>query len=642
MNGLRRTVAVGVLWWGLLGVCAWLYWPGLVGPFLLDDGANLRHLESLDTSAHYLGDVVQGNIAGPLGRPVSMLSFAATFAQGGFSPFYFKLHNLALHLLTGCVLLWFSYLVARRRELAAPPVFAVSVAAFWLTSPLFTSTVLYAVQRMTQLSTLFVLGALVAYCKSRDAWGRYHVKSAFAAALAVLLAIMAVLSKENALVVIPLILLTELGVYRPASPSARYLRGERRLIAGVFAAILVAVFAIVSGFGGGFFDYSRREFAMSERVLTEARILWDYIFGFLVPGDRGYGLFHDDIELSRSLLDPGSTLIAVAGVTLLAAWSGWQILSGRRNLVAYGVAFFLAGHLLESTIFPLELYFEHRNYLPAAGLAIAFVSSLEAIGRNVHALATPARLALVGSVIVAAINLGVQSTWWSNKYLLVIRNIEEHPRSQRANVNMAIVLAESGFPEQAVKFSDVAAELGGISEPARVLRRLGLYCTAKSKAPEHIIESLGVNVGQLNDEASNEALKIVAEHIVDGNCDSTSSRGLADLMYDRMSRGLYMTPTVAASMAKIENALGRFDHALAYAEFLVARNPTDAKGSMMSVYFSWILGNDEKLRVSLTRLSALDCDGKLRNEDADTYWQFVEAAKERIPSISEALACPRR
>ena len=280
--------------------------------------------------------------------------------------------------------------------------------------------------------------------------------------------------------------------------------------------------------------------------------------------------------------------------------------------------------------------------MPAAGLAIAFVSSLEAIGRNVHALATPARLALVGSVIVAAINLGVQSTWWSNKYLLVIRNIEEHPRSQRANANMAIVLAEGGFPEQAVQFSDVAAELGGISEPARALRRLGLYCTAKSKAPEHIIESLGANVGQLNDESSNEALKIVAEHIVDGKCDPTSSRRLADMMYDRMSRGLYMTPTVAASMAKVENALRRYDHALAYAEFLVARNPTDATGSIMSVYFSWILGNDEKLRMSLARLSALDCDGKLRNEDADTYWQFVEAANERIPSISEALACPRR
>jgi len=33
--------------------------------------------------------------------------------------------------------------------------------------------------------------------------------------------------------------------------------------------------------------------------------------------------------------------------------------------LALALLFFLAGHLLESTVLPLELYFEHRNYLPA-------------------------------------------------------------------------------------------------------------------------------------------------------------------------------------------------------------------------------------------------------------------------------------
>ena len=36
-------------------------------------------------------------------------------------------------------------------------------------------------------------------------------------------------------------------------------------------------------------------------------------------------------------------------------------------MAAFAVLFFLAGHILESSIFPLELIFEHRNYLPSFG-----------------------------------------------------------------------------------------------------------------------------------------------------------------------------------------------------------------------------------------------------------------------------------
>ena len=77
-------------------------------------------------------------------------------------------------------------------------------------------------------------------------------------------------------------------------------------------------------------------------------------------------------------------------------------------LIGYGILFFLAGHALESSIFPLEIYFEHRNYLPAVGLALALVSGLMQLERTM--LQTPARLLLVGLVVIAALDLGVMAT----------------------------------------------------------------------------------------------------------------------------------------------------------------------------------------------------------------------------------------
>ena len=630
MNARQRQLAGGIVWWGLLALCAWLYWPGLHGPFLLDDAVNLRHLESLDTSAGYLGDIIAGNISGPLGRPVSMLSFAFTYGMAGTDPFVFKMHNLVLHLITACVVYWFAFLVARRCDVGSSAAFACCVAALWMLSPLLLSTVLYAVQRMTQLAALFVLGALVAYCKGREAWSQSRLISMLAMSAAAGLFVAAILSKENALVAIPLVLLTETGVYRPAVPSPHYIRGERYIVLGVCAVGVTFIVALVSGHLAALLGYSGREFTMAERVLTQGRVLWDYTTGFLLPMDRGFGLMHDDFFVSRSLISPPSTALALGGLALATMWSCWKLLGGRRDLVAYGVLFFLAGHLIESTIFPLELYFEHRNYLPAVGLAMAFVHALTVLGKELPAMQVPVRMALVGVPMAAAISLGIQATWWSNEYLLGIRNIEEHPLSQRATVNMAALLATSGFPSEAAALSDAGADLGRVNAAARELRKLGLYCMAGRAAPNIIFDRLEEEMHQLSDAAANEALQVVVNHAVDGKCDMRSMERLADVMFNEFQVAGYMTGTVAASMAKVENLLERYHHALVYAEYLRSRNPRDATANLMSMYFSWLLGDDKNLKDVLEQLQYLECEGALRNEDADVYRQFAKSANIRF------------
>jgi uncharacterized membrane protein YhfC len=89
----------------------------------------------------------------------------------------------------------------------------------------------------------------------------------------------------------------------------------------------------------------------------------DYLSLLWLPRPFSSGLFNDQYAASTSLIHPLSTLWALLAMVALISGAWWF----RRRYPAWSLAvlFFFAGHLLESTSIPLELYFEHRNYVPA-------------------------------------------------------------------------------------------------------------------------------------------------------------------------------------------------------------------------------------------------------------------------------------
>src|SRR5699024_8372087 len=57
-------------------------------------------------------------------------------------------------------------------------------------------------------------------------------------------------------------------------------------------------------------------------------------------------------------------------LTFLAAW----YLRHKNRWPLFALLWFFVAHLVESTVIPLELYFEHRNYLAIAGPLLALVA----------------------------------------------------------------------------------------------------------------------------------------------------------------------------------------------------------------------------------------------------------------------------
>ena len=106
-------VLVGVM---ALALVTLVFVPGLHGPFLFDDFSNLLLSPGLHAYAEHrspLWPVLMQGVAGPLGRPVAVLSLAWQVHGTGFEAFPFKVFNLAVHLVNTVLVFLFSLQLLR-------------------------------------------------------------------------------------------------------------------------------------------------------------------------------------------------------------------------------------------------------------------------------------------------------------------------------------------------------------------------------------------------------------------------------------------------------------------------------------------------------------------------------------------------
>ncbi len=417
-----------------------IYFPGLNGVFLLDDYQNLKTLERIEKPAtlQKLASVALSNPSGEGGRGIAMLTFAAQYASWPDDPAAFKTVNLLIHLLNACLLYFLLSRLLTLMRMSAPrrDWLALSATALWMLHPMQVSTVLYVVQRMAELSATFTLLGLLAYLAGRQAAVERPRRGYVGMTLGLgVFGALAYLSKENGVLLLLYVWVLELTVLRNL-PSPPYWKAWKAAVLGLPLLALGGYFAvrfstwILPG-------YDLRDFTLGQRLLTEARALSDYLGLLLLPRSGAFGLFHDDYVLSRSLLDPPWTLGAVALLLSLLV----SALYGRKRypVYAFAVLWFFAGHLLESTVIPLELYFEHRNYLPSVGVFFAFAYGVDYLARERLGKRMAVFMALFLAVwiaILAFITWG-ESRLWGNPFLQTTMWSMEHPDSTRARLQLA-------------------------------------------------------------------------------------------------------------------------------------------------------------------------------------------------------------
>ncbi|WP_399680341.1 hypothetical protein [Xenophilus sp.] len=418
-------------------VAALCYLPGLAGPLVLDDIANLEPLIRWMRGTIGTAEVIFGNASGQFGRSISMASFLANAATSGDSVFAMKLTNLAIHLANGaCVFALFKALARATARDEAPPArwLPAVAAAAWLLHPLLVSTVLYVVQRMALLSAFFMLLGMLAYLHGRFALrdGDRKRATALLALTVPACTVLAALSKENGVLVPALCGVLEWFAFAPAAGARRTRPSSAFVLATLALPALVALGLVLAGEPHVVGGYANRSFTLTERLLTQPRALWDYVGAFLMPIGPRLGLYHDDFPISHGLLDPPGTLVAILGWAA-AIVLAWRV---RRTIpaVPIGLGIFLVGQALESSVFPLLMYFEHRVYLPTAGLAWALAGLIAHATRGLpDRVENGARLlGLVCAAILAVLAFATfaRATVWRSQATILAQALTTHPDSR--------------------------------------------------------------------------------------------------------------------------------------------------------------------------------------------------------------------
>lgn len=430
----------------IMAIAIACYLPGLAGHFIFDDGANIRinpflKIDRLDFSS--LWQAASSGGIRPLSRPISMASFAIDYYLFGMSPYYFKATNLAIHLVNGLLvfvlvklLLGLHFRIRGAANDDTASWIGIAVAAIWLLHPFNLTGVLYVVQRMTSLAALFTLAGLTLYMSGRKRLldGNRSGVFVIGAALFVFTPL-AALCKESGVLLPLLILVCEATLLRWSAPDRHFRRMLAAMVGlSVAVPLLLGLLYVLRNLDLILGGYVWRDFSLAERLLTEARVLWFYLHMIVLPNLGAMGLNHDDFLISRSLFSPWTTSSAVAGLLLLATAA--FALRNKQPLITFGITFFFAGHAMESTIIPLELVFEHRNYLPMLGILIPL--AYYALSARIHL--TSARGRRAAFVLLVALFAGLtaaRAQQWGDTLMMRTLEVERHPHSVRAQNDLA-------------------------------------------------------------------------------------------------------------------------------------------------------------------------------------------------------------
>lgn len=434
------------------GICAalvaCLFTPGLNGSFIFDDTPNIVTNTVLHVNSLNLDDWLYAAYSfqpGHGSRALSMLSFTLDYWRGdGLNPRAFKTTNLLIHVTTFVAL---AIMLRRMFTMAQwPPsraaAGAILLSLAWASHPIQVSSVLYVVQRMQTLCTLFLVLALWAYLAMRQAQmeGKRSIRYGI---LMLLFWILGFAAKEDA-VLLPLYTLAlELTLLRFQAAQPTIEKSLRRGYLWLTAAGAVIYLAVIVPHFWTSDAYPGRDFSSAERLLTQGRVLSMYISQIILPTPSRLPFYYDNIVISRSMFHPATTFTSILLILglLALAWR-WR---KSHPLFAFGVLMFFGGHFMTSNVIGLELAFEHRNHLPLIGALIAIAD----IGLMVaNRWCVPRRIGLLSIMLLLlglAVGTFIRAKDWGDPLKLAEDTVRFAPLSERAWLDLATIYAIRGM-----------------------------------------------------------------------------------------------------------------------------------------------------------------------------------------------------
>jgi hypothetical protein len=499
----------------LLAAAAWSYADALHGPFLMDDYGAIFPLLAREAAGAGWWQVITEAPAHIRMRWLANLSFLVSHeVSGGRLPpsaFAFKAGNLAVHLACAAVIAALTASLSRQWGVTARRATWIGIltAGVFLLHPLLLSTVLYPVQRMAQLSALFVLLAVLAYVQWRKQLDRLTPMRHFTHVGAILAFTgLAFSSKENGALAPLLILVTEVTSFRwPIRGSAAHRRFETGFGLVCAGPLVLGLVLLATRWEVVTSGYEHRDFTMYERLLTQVHVLSEYLGQIAWPRIHAMGLFRDDFPMTRSL-EAGTVALVLSGVAAVAAGFIWR---RRIPALAFAPLWFFAAHAMESSILALEPVFEHRNYLAILGPAMLLAWGISALPRPLAA----------ASAAILLLGLGLltheRARAWRDFDTWITAEASNHPGSLRAGSELFLHQWNIGAIARAAESRDrLEARHPDHAQP--VLLKLAFACAGPLVVPTFSQDELRrLELGNVGKDAYHLYLGL-RDDLGDGRC----------------------------------------------------------------------------------------------------------------------------
>ncbi len=432
-----------VLLFFVLPLC--LHYAGIHSPMLYDSKAFI-----FDKGHVFHSEQFRGAIGLLPQRPVLMASFYLNYLVDGMDPSSYRLLNIAILALTG---LSISLCISAVLKAASPSP-PLSDKARWLLSwaggllfvvhPMQTYVTLYVWQRAAILGCFWYYAALAVYIWTR--LGQIPRNAGYL--LVTVLFALAMLTKQN-VVTLPAVLILAEALLLSARGKELLRRSVLIAVGSLPAAMLYVASSRLMhhaeslGVKGVSEGVLRNLYASAlsplEVVLSACRMPFHYVAATLAPGIAPVNLVQP-MEVSRSLLDPWTTIAACITLVTVVAFS--VSFARRLPLLCFGLLLYLVALMPELLLSPHHLYFGHRAILPMLGLFLASIGLVLELrlllGRHVYWHVVKRGLAgALGLLLIAysSCTLSLAGHWnavdlWARAFRSMpsdIRNVEPAP-----------------------------------------------------------------------------------------------------------------------------------------------------------------------------------------------------------------------
>jgi len=455
-------------------------------------------------------------------RPIGNITFALNYYFHQYNLTGYHVVNIIIHILNSIFLYLFIKTTlsistqysanALAIESHSPSFIAFCAALIWLANPIHTQSVTYVVQRLNSMAAMFYILSFLLYVKGRVRQRRCATLNpqsktncspknrkigksfrllafTFYFSGAVVAWMLALGSKQNAAMLPFFIFLYEWYSFQ----NLDWYWFKRHF---KYVFVVVILFCLIGLIYMGFNplkkiasspSYARNNFTFIERVLTQPRVVVYYLSLLFFPHPSRLNLDYD-FRLSHSLIDPVTTLfsiLAIIGIIGLAVY-----IARKERLLSFCILWFFGNLVIESSVIPLAIIYEHRTYLPSMLVSLLIV----VLGYRYI------KPKWIGVAIMCAV-IGLFSFWtyhrnnvWGNDVTFWRDCVNKSPQKARPHSNLGLALANQGKRTEAIEqYSEALRISPNYFQPhiymGDVLREEGRM----EKAIHHYSEALRIN-----------------------------------------------------------------------------------------------------------------------------------------------------